>query len=80
LVDAGAHKLGYRGLGRLDVIAPAGDGDKLGAFDLRLALGAGEAMPAALALTGLRIAHVNNDCPTAGRPLTDMPLHFDPAR
>src|SRR5262249_8335895 len=47
-----------------------------GAFDLGLPLGAGEGMPAALALTGLRIAHVDDDGPVTGRPFADMALHF----
>src|SRR5262245_65926078 len=43
---------------------------------LRLALRASEAMPAALALPSLRITHVDDDGPMAGRALADMALHF----
>src|SRR5262249_42465704 len=52
-------------------------GQKPGALDLGLSLGAGEGMPAALALAGLRIAHVEDDGPTAGRAFAKMPLHFE---
>jgi hypothetical protein len=68
LVDACAHKIGDHCLTRLNVIAFAGSGDKLGAFDLRLALGAGQAMPAPFALSGFGIAHVDDDGPVTGRP------------
>src|SRR5215471_7863094 len=61
LVNARAHEIGHRGLAGLDVVAPAGGGDKLGAFDLRLTLRAGEAVPFALALARDRIAHVEDD-------------------
>src|SRR5262249_11530571 len=51
-------------------------GQQSGAFDLRLALGAGKGMPAALAPTGLRIAHVDDDGPVTGRPFADVAFHF----
>jgi len=41
-------------------------GDQLSAPDLRLALRAGEGMPSALSLAGLRIAHIDYDGPMAG--------------
>jgi hypothetical protein len=47
-----------------------------GALDLGLALGAGEGMPAPLALVGLRIAHVDDDGEMAGRPFADVAFHF----
>src|SRR5262249_4429056 len=76
LVDAHAHEIGHRGLAGLDVVAFASSGDKLGAFDLRLALRAGEAVPFAPARAGLWIAHVENDGPMTGRAFAEMPLHF----
>src|SRR6516164_4767830 len=76
LVDARAHEIGHRGLARFDVVAPAGGGDKLSAFDLRLALRAGEAVPFALALARDWIAHVEDDCIMTGRAFANVPLHF----
>src|SRR5262245_10899314 len=49
--------------------------DQLGALDLRLALGAGERMPAALALAGLRVVRVDHDGPMSGRTFTDVAFH-----
>src|SRR5262249_4319119 len=46
------------------------------ALDLGLVLGAGEGMPAALALTGLRIADVDDDGPVTGRTFADVAFHF----
>src|SRR5262245_24935128 len=50
--------------------------NQAGAFDLRLPLGAPEAVPTLLALTALRIAHVDDDCPMAGRTFADVAFHF----
>src|SRR5262249_10700086 len=47
------------------------------AFDLRLALGAGKGVPAALALAGLWIAHVDDDGPMTGRAFADVASHFE---
>src|SRR5262249_37029713 len=79
LVDARAHEIDHRGLARFDVVAFASSGDQLGTFDLCLALRAGEAMPFAPALPGLRIAHVDDDGPMTGRALADVALHFEPS-
>src|SRR5262249_11586499 len=75
LVDARAHEIGYRGLARFDVVAFASSGDQLGAFDLCLALRAGEAVPFPPAFPGLWIAHVDDDGPVTGRALADVALH-----
>src|SRR5262249_13000274 len=61
---------------RIDCGAGLRLGDQAGALDLRLPLVAGEAVPAAFALAGLRIAHVNDDGPMTGRAFADMALHF----
>jgi hypothetical protein len=50
--------------------------DQASALDLCLSFGAGEGMPAALACAVLRIAHVDDDGPMAGRPFADVALHF----
>src|SRR5262245_29622315 len=76
LVDARAHEIGHRGFARFDVVTPASSGDQLGTFDLCLALRAGEAVPFPPALPGLRIAHVDDDGPMAGRPFANVALHF----
>src|SRR6516164_8470166 len=60
----------------LDVSAALHLGDQPRAFLLGLPLSTDKRVPAALALTGCRIAHVDNDGPMAGRPLADMALHF----
>src|ERR1700750_1645471 len=60
-------------LGRID--RGAAVGDKAGALDFRLAFVAPDRMPTALALTGCRIAHLDNDGPMAGRALADVTLH-----
>jgi hypothetical protein len=57
LIDAKAYEIGHGSLARLDIVVLAYGGDQLGAFDLRLALGALEAMPFTLAPAGCRIAH-----------------------
>src|SRR5262249_6827701 len=75
--DARPHEIGHGRLARLDVVALAGSGDKLGAFDLRLALRALKSVPLAPALAGLRITHVDDDGPVTGRPFAKMPPHFD---
>src|SRR5215471_5079057 len=49
-----------------------------GALDLGLALGAGKGMPAALALAGLRIAHVEDDGPATARAFANMAFHCPP--
>src|SRR5437763_593135 len=51
-------------------------GDQPRAFDLRLTLRSRETVPAAFALASLRVAHIDNDRPMAGRALADMPPHF----
>jgi hypothetical protein len=62
---------------RLDRTTVLQFGDQPRAFDLRLPLRSLEAMPTALALAGLRIAHVNDDSPMTGRPFANVALHFD---
>src|SRR5262249_25178693 len=52
-------------------------GDQPRAFDLRLPLRSLEAVPAALALTGPRVAHVDDNGPMTGRPFAKMPPHFE---
>src|SRR6516165_3880808 len=47
-----------------------------GAFDLGLPFGASERMPAALALAGLGITHVDDDGPVTGRAFADVAFHF----
>src|SRR5262249_19881921 len=69
-------KFPYSNLVRIDRGAALQLGDQLCASDLRLALRSGKAVPAALALSGLRIAHVDDDGPVAGRAFTDVALHF----
>src|SRR5262245_32068789 len=59
----------------LDVSAALHLGDQPRAFLLGLPLGALERVPAALALSGLRIANVDDDGPMAGGTLADMAFH-----
>jgi hypothetical protein len=75
LIDARPHELGNSHFRSLNVTALAKSGDQLGLFNLGLTLGAFEAVPLAFALTGLRIAHVDHDCPMAGRAFADVALH-----
>src|SRR5437868_3556759 len=70
------EEFGNRDSGWIDHSAALHFRYQASALDLRLALVAGEGMPAALALAGSRIAHVNNDGPVAGRPLAKMAPHF----
>src|SRR5262245_31779314 len=72
------HEVGHCDLGRLDGGSTIDRGDEPGALDLCLALAALERMPTALALAGLRIAHVDHDGPMAGRAFADVTLHFLP--
>src|SRR5262249_55802325 len=78
LVDTRSHELGHSYLRGLDVIAVPNQCDQLGLLCLRLTLRALEAMPLALALAGLRIAHVNNNGPPAGRPFSNVAFHCPP--
>ena len=64
-----------RELVRLDRAAALQLSDQPGALDLCLPLGAREAVPAALALPGLRVAGVQDDRPAAGRSLADVASH-----
>src|SRR5262249_14878669 len=59
---------------RLDRTTVLQFGDQPRAFDLRLPLRSLEAVPAAFAFAGLRITHVNDDGPVAGRPLSNGPF------
>ena len=59
----------------IDIGPPFPFGDQASAFDLRLPLGAFDAMPFATALAGLRIAHVDDDGPMTGGPFANVPLH-----
>src|SRR5262245_61077058 len=77
LINAGSHEIGHRDLRALDVAALAERRNQFGLLNLSLALGALEAVPAALALAGCRIAHVDDDRPVAGRSLTKMSPHFE---
>src|SRR5262245_18978204 len=61
---------------RLDRTTVLKFGDQPRAFDLRLALRSVEAVRAALALAGLRVAHVDDDGRMAGRAFAEMALHF----
>src|SRR5262249_1437684 len=62
---------------RLDRTTVLQFGDQPRAFDLRLPLRSFEAVPAALALAGLRVAHVDDDGPMTGRAFADVAPHFD---
>src|SRR5215831_2980054 len=62
---------------RLDRTTVLQFGDQPRAFDLRLPLRSLEAVPAALALAGLRVAHVDDDGPMTGRAFADVPPHFE---
>src|SRR5262249_25975687 len=62
---------------RLDRTTVLQFGDQPRAFDLRLPLRSLEAVPAALALAGLRVAHVDDDGPMTGRPCAKIPPHFE---
>jgi hypothetical protein len=62
---------------RINVRAPFRLGYEAGALNLCLSLSTPEAMPTALALSGGRIAHVDDDGPMAGRAFAKMPLHFE---
>src|SRR5262245_2087697 len=70
------EKFHHSDLVRLDRTTVLQFGDQPRAFDLRLPLSAGEAMPTAPALAGHRIMTIEDDCPTAGRALTDMAAHY----
>jgi hypothetical protein len=71
------EELPNRDPARLDRTTVLQFGDQPRAFDRRLPLRSLEAVPAALALAGLRITHVDDDGPVAGRPLAKMPPHFE---
>src|SRR5262249_12397889 len=77
VLDPALEEGSDRHAGGINMGAVLALGQQPGALDLGLPLGAGKGMPAALALAGLRIAHVNNDGPMSGRPLAEMPLHFE---
>ena len=62
--------------GGIDARAGLYLGKQSGALDLGLSLGARKGMPAAFALAGLRIAHVNHDGPMTRRPFAQMASHF----
>src|SRR5262249_30581477 len=61
---------------RIDSATALRLGDQTRALDLSLALCPLEGMPTALALAGLRVAHVDDDGPVTGRAFTDVAFHF----
>src|SRR5215813_10059968 len=65
----------HRQPGRLDGGAPLQFCEQPSSLHLRLPLRASEAMPAPLALTGYRIADVDDDGPMAGRAFADVAFH-----
>src|SRR5262249_17435548 len=73
------HEVGHCDLGRLDGGSTIDRGDEPGALDLCLALAALERMPTAPALAALRIAHIDDDGPMAGRAFAKVALHLEPS-
>src|SRR5262249_18845736 len=75
VLDPALEESGDRHAGG-DVGAVLQIGDQAGSLYLRLALRASEAVPAPLALTGLRIARVDDDGPVTGGAFADVALHL----
>jgi hypothetical protein len=70
------EELPNRHPGGIHVEAALHFGDEARAFVLRLPLGTVKGVPALPALVRLRIAHVEHNCPFAGRALLEMAPHF----
>jgi hypothetical protein len=60
------EELQERDFGRLDIAPVADAGDQSRTFDLRLPLGAFEAVPLPAALPGGGVALIKDDCPMSG--------------
>jgi hypothetical protein len=67
-------------LGGLEIGAAAHLGDKARALCLRLAFGAFEGVPLALARAGSGVAKIEDDGPMARRALANVALHCFPLR
>jgi hypothetical protein len=78
VVEPSVEILGDGDLARLEIGSALELGDQPGAFNLCLPLRSTKRMPAALALAGLGVAHVDDDGEVAARPFTDVAFMFDP--
>jgi hypothetical protein len=76
MLEPPLHVRGDRDLGRFEVGAALQRGNQPRTLDLRLPLRAREGMPFPAPLARGGIAKIDDDCPSHGRSLADVALHF----